>query len=202
MWYLVVASEHHQGKRVRLAGEKLTIGRGEDAQIRIGSEEVSRLHCELEPQEGGVLIRDLESRNGTLVDGVPIPGEKLLVVGALITVGPMTFELMHDEAGSKPPPSGRVHVPRKGEPLKLSDDAVASWLSDSEIPAGADTTISGSPAEATVAEEAPPPVSTGPKPPPPSKQRFDSVSEEAADIIRRHREYLKLLAEAEGGDQS
>ncbi len=198
MWYLVVRSEKHHGKKIRLVAGPFIIGRGDEAQVRIGSEEVSRSHCVLEPGEDRVTLRDLESRNGTLVNGVRISGETQLDSGAMIEVGPMKFELIRQEAAPAPASAPRIRVPRKADSQKLSDeDEIASWLSDSEIMAGADTTISGAPEQPTATEQPVEAAPPGLRPPPPSKQRFDSIAEEAADIIRRHREYLKLLEEAE-----
>jgi DNA-binding NtrC family response regulator len=55
---------------------------------------VSRFHCEIIVDEGGVRIRDLKSRNGTVLDGVAVL-EAFLRVGSLIRLGKavIRFEL-------------------------------------------------------------------------------------------------------------
>ncbi len=62
------------GEEVVFVG-KAKIALGRDADVVVRGASVSRRHTELVPQDGRVLVRDLDSRNGTLVRGVPIAGE-------------------------------------------------------------------------------------------------------------------------------
>jgi S-DNA-T family DNA segregation ATPase FtsK/SpoIIIE len=63
------------GLSVRLEPGRLRLGRGEEAEIRINSRDVSRLHCEIDVAEDGrVTVTDLGSRNGTDVNGVRLTG--------------------------------------------------------------------------------------------------------------------------------
>lgn len=47
----------------------LTIGRDRDCELVLADAEVSRRHARLEAQGGIVFVRDLESSNGTLLNG-------------------------------------------------------------------------------------------------------------------------------------
>jgi pSer/pThr/pTyr-binding forkhead associated (FHA) protein len=47
----------------------LMIGRDRQAELVLGDAEVSRRHARLEVQRGIVFLRDLESRNGTFLNG-------------------------------------------------------------------------------------------------------------------------------------
>jgi transcriptional regulator with PAS, ATPase and Fis domain len=67
-------------------GERLVIGTHESAQLRLSDPTVSRFHCELAVRGGRVSVRDLESTNGTLVNGVSIV-HALLDDGAVLTLG-------------------------------------------------------------------------------------------------------------------
>ena len=58
MWSLVIDSGKHRGRQVKLTAGEVVIGRSETAQIRIGSAEVSREHCTLQPTKQGVLVKD------------------------------------------------------------------------------------------------------------------------------------------------
>lgn len=58
---------------VFVGGVRVTLGR--DADVVVRGTSVSRRHVELEWGPEGVVVRDLGSRNGTLVRGVPIAGE-------------------------------------------------------------------------------------------------------------------------------
>jgi pSer/pThr/pTyr-binding forkhead associated (FHA) protein len=182
MYVLVVQTGKYQGKRIKVPEGEVLIGRDETSGIRIGSDDVSRQHCRLTATPNGLLVRDLGSRNGTFVDGVPIgsTSEILLRPGGTLTVGPMTFQLL--VPGSKPiaPLNGNE---KSSNPL--SDDEIATWLTagDTSVQmSGADTTIIAG------RESIAPPAA--PIQPPPKKREFKSVAEEAADIIRRHKELL------------
>lgn len=189
MWVLVVDSGKHRGRQVQLKAETIVIGRSEDAHVRIGSADVSREHCTLRPTAHGVLVKDHGSRNGTLINEKRITTEVLLAPGSTLTVGPMRFRLAKAVRAS-----GKFNFSAEGS-QKLSDDDIASWLTDDAIPLASDTTVvenESSTVKGTPADSA---AAAPPEPrrwvPPPSKTSFDSVAEEAADIIRRHYEMLK-----------
>ena len=94
MAVLLVKSGKHFGKVIQLSEAPLRIGRDQSAEIRIPSTEVSRLHCEIVMQETSLLVKDLGSKNGTLINGTPVFNEILLEEGDYIQVGPMTFEFL------------------------------------------------------------------------------------------------------------
>ncbi|MBX3437060.1 MAG: FHA domain-containing protein [Planctomycetaceae bacterium] len=189
MWTLVVDSGKHRGRQVQLKADTIVVGRSDDAQIRISSGEVSREHCTLLPTAHGVLVKDHGSRNGTLINDERITSQVLLAPGSTLTVGPMRFRLAKVVRTAT-----RFSLPVEGM-QKLSDDDIASWLTDDQIPLASDTTVIGGEAAATTGSESP---AAAPAPkrwvPPASRAKFDSIAEEAADIIRRHREML--IAEA------
>lgn len=192
MWSLIVESGKHQGRRVKLAADRIVIGRAEDAHIRVGSTDVSRYHCELLPTAHGVLVNDLESRNGTQINDETIATEFLLAPGNTLTVGPMSFRLLPQAAGSASPAVDQG----------LSDDEISNLLSGEIESLQSDTTVIGGPQEDSAAElevELDEPAEQTPWVPPPSKMEFESVAEEATDIIRRHRE---MIAALEAGDDS
>lgn len=55
-----------------VAKRRLVLGASADADIVLLDEAVSRVHALIEPQEHGLVVRDLDSLNGTFVDGVRI----------------------------------------------------------------------------------------------------------------------------------
>jgi pSer/pThr/pTyr-binding forkhead associated (FHA) protein len=186
MHILVIQSGKHKGKKVKLADPEIIIGRDEGSRIRIASSDVSRQHALLIPTPDGVLVRDLGSRNGTFVDGVPIQGEVLLRPGGSLSVGPLSFELAGADGTKKtaPPKAGL----KKNSDPNLSDDDIASWLAEEGALLSSDTTIVSS-------KDSDKPRTLAPEPqraePPKKKKEFKSLAEEAADIIRRHRESLE-----------
>jgi predicted component of type VI protein secretion system len=86
-----------QGKHLYFPPGDYYFGRGEECQVRPNSPMVSRQHCLLRVGDGGVWLRDLGSRNGTLVNGRLLDRERQLKSGDQIQIGPLVFEL-HLEA--------------------------------------------------------------------------------------------------------
>ena len=64
----------------------LTIGREEDNGIQLNDERVSRFHLKIQEDAGRVILTDLESTNGTRVNGVPSQ-LRVLQIGDLISIG-------------------------------------------------------------------------------------------------------------------
>jgi pSer/pThr/pTyr-binding forkhead associated (FHA) protein len=90
-------------KAVPLRSEVTTIGRQEDCQVRIVSSEVSRKHCQLFEKKGHLLVKDLNSANGTFVNGKRVKEQLILEAGATLSVGPVTFQVeVLGAAGDRP----------------------------------------------------------------------------------------------------
>src|SRR5438105_14886078 len=70
-------------------GRVVRIGRGEEADIRLDDEGVSRLHCSLEARGAEAVLRDLGSQNGTYVGGERTQ-EKVLSDGDRVQIGAAT----------------------------------------------------------------------------------------------------------------
>jgi pSer/pThr/pTyr-binding forkhead associated (FHA) protein len=54
--------------QVFVAELPVTVGRGREAEIRLSDWWVSRAHCLIEEVEGSLIVRDLGSKHGTLVN--------------------------------------------------------------------------------------------------------------------------------------
>jgi len=78
--YGVGARAFHVGE------EPISIGGAPDNAIALSDRAVSRYHCRIEPSSRGVSIRDLDSTNGTWVDGLRIRRHELRP-GAVIRIG-------------------------------------------------------------------------------------------------------------------
>ena len=70
--------------------------------MRAQSDAVSRRHCVIVTSEKEVVIRDLNSRNGTIVNDVRITEETVLLHGDLVRVGPLEFEVVVEAKPGKP----------------------------------------------------------------------------------------------------
>ncbi len=63
--------------------EACRLGRGEECGLRLASADVSRCHAEVFPEGAGWRVRDLDSTNGTLLDGIRIEAADLPAHGSL-----------------------------------------------------------------------------------------------------------------------
>ena len=72
-------------------GERLVVGRSHACDIPIQAERASRRHASFEPVEGGHEIRDLDSTNGTLLNGAPFQHDTRLNDGDTVDVGGCTL---------------------------------------------------------------------------------------------------------------
>ncbi len=79
------------GREFELTEATLTIGRSPENTIAVGSGRASRRHAEVRHDPGGYLIVDLESANGTLVNGTRINEPYRLHVGDLFEIGDELF---------------------------------------------------------------------------------------------------------------
>jgi hypothetical protein len=70
----------------------LRIGRSAPADIIVGGSAVSRAHCVVELSGAQVRVTDLNSTNGTYVDGKRIGRSAVLAVGSVLRVGNVSFE--------------------------------------------------------------------------------------------------------------
>ena len=65
------------GLRVTFEGTPLRLGSGPGCELTLDDATVSRLHAELRLDREAPILRDLQSSNGTLVDGVRILAAEL-----------------------------------------------------------------------------------------------------------------------------
>jgi pSer/pThr/pTyr-binding forkhead associated (FHA) protein len=100
----------------------LTLGRQADCEICIPLGEISRKHARLKPTADGVAVEDLDSANGTSINGKRIrngllqPGDEL----ALDTVRFMLLAPVAETAVASASPSRRAHLLRIGALIALA----------------------------------------------------------------------------------
>jgi two-component system, NtrC family, response regulator GlrR len=92
----------------RASGGRLTVGSSGHNDVVLGDSTVSRYHCELRATPAGVMVTDLDSRNGTLVEGVWVK-EARLKHGDVVCLGRtrLQFEQLadHEQLELSPRPS-------------------------------------------------------------------------------------------------
>jgi FHA domain len=85
---LVFTSEDRERRAVEINRARITIGRIAENDVQLVDDKVSRHHAVIEMHDGGrVVLRDLDSRNGTIVDGVRLSGSRVLTGGEHLQFG-------------------------------------------------------------------------------------------------------------------
>ena len=77
-------------------GQTATVGRSATNRIVLQDEACSRNHCELFDPGDGWKLRDLESRNGTLLGDKPVSGDTTLQDGDIIVIGQCRLAFVFD----------------------------------------------------------------------------------------------------------
>ncbi len=148
---LIVVRGKPEGKVIPLAGPKFKIGRGETCHLRPNSEQVSREHAEFTIESNTVIVRDLGSRNGTLVNGKALTTEAYKLKDRdLVQVGPLTFAVSIQDApktatkataaptAAPPPPAEVAQAKPRPSPDDIPAEDIDSWLFGDNAGAAAD----------------------------------------------------------------
>jgi len=81
--YICVVSPPHHFLRFPLEELSVSIGRSPEADIVLNDAGISRIHCRLKKDNKGILVEDLNSTNGSLVNGEPVTKDYLPLSGRL-----------------------------------------------------------------------------------------------------------------------
>ena len=90
---LVVLSEGLTGRAYELKVDKTTIGRVDDNTFPIPEGSISSHHCEILLRGNDVVIKDLNSTNGTFINGQQVTGEGVLKPGQILRLGQVEMRL-------------------------------------------------------------------------------------------------------------
>ncbi|MBC8352999.1 MAG: FHA domain-containing protein [Planctomycetes bacterium] len=75
----------------------LVIGRSEDADVTLDDRWASRRHCSIESQDGTLVVQDLGSKHGTLLNDA-IVSEAVLKPGDTLSIGLTTLTASYGDA--------------------------------------------------------------------------------------------------------
>ena len=102
----------------RIKARKQIIGRAKECAIQIFDQKVSRMHAKIWERGGVVFIRDLDSRNGTYVEGVRIT-RCALISGKQLRIGEITFEVITSQSTVRTDMFSRLTSSTEHEVLSL-----------------------------------------------------------------------------------
>jgi|SRR5437773_5144171 len=111
---LVVLSEGFTGLTCELKVDKTTVGRLEDNAFQISEPSVSSHHCELTRRGVELLVKDLNSTNGTFINGEKV-AEAVLKPGQILRLGQVEMRL---ESGAAAAAAAAASSTARKKPLE------------------------------------------------------------------------------------
>jgi S1-C subfamily serine protease len=125
MW-VTIGSGEGEGVSVRVEGERFLVGQGDECQLKLGGDaNVATLHAyfEVEP-DGRVLLHDLGSDQGTLVDGARIDAPKVIEGGERIQIGDtlLTPSVDSPEEEARARAAALLHEDSRDAPVRVRTD--------------------------------------------------------------------------------
>jgi pSer/pThr/pTyr-binding forkhead associated (FHA) protein len=129
---LVVLSEGMTGQSYELKVDKTTVGRVEDNTFQIPHPSVSSHHCEVLLRGNDIVIKDLNSTNGTFINNQQITGESVLKSGQVLRLGQIEIRLESGDAAvaaaaAKKAPVDSTMIISKGVSLEQLEQGPASF---------------------------------------------------------------------------
>ncbi len=91
---------HGEPYRFALEKDVITIGRSKKNDLVLADQWLSRIHAEIRRENARHFIRDLDSRNGTYVNGLRLSQRVPLQNGDVVTLGDQQIRFVHDASGS------------------------------------------------------------------------------------------------------
>ena len=119
-------------RSVALEGERTVLGRDPEADITIDDEAVSWNHLEIESRGGVLMATDLDSRNGSELNGEPLDRPRRLRDGDVLLVGGNRLEIsdpLPGRAGATAP-AGASGVSLSAEERETAIALVAPYRSE------------------------------------------------------------------------
>jgi pSer/pThr/pTyr-binding forkhead associated (FHA) protein len=133
---LVILTQGLTGRSHELNVDRTTIGRVEDNMFQIAEASVSSHHCEVLLRGSDVVIKDLNSTNGTFINGEQIT-ESVLKPGQTLRLGQIELKL-EDGKSVSAPASAPATAPAPGPAKKQAEPTmvIPRGVSLSELEGG------------------------------------------------------------------
>jgi Nif-specific regulatory protein len=140
--YLVIREGSKWTDVFRLVdGESVTIGRAPTNAIVVKDERCSRNHAEVFQAQSQWTLRDLDSRNGTLVDGRRIQADYQLQPGDIVRIGNSHLAFVHDLSQAFPDSQSVLRTAQAVDLEENNDPTVGPIDSESVLETYEPTTI-------------------------------------------------------------
>lgn len=125
------------GELIPLLSDRLVVGRNRGSDVRLAYSSISSEHCELEFRDGYWFVRDLNSSNGTRVNGKPVTSS-ILMPGDILRLARFRFEIDYKPRADAPPPEENPFqqslLEKAGLQQTLDRNPDPKWLEANEEP--------------------------------------------------------------------
>lgn len=129
MPYIIVYSSEGDEVTRRELADLVIIGRSPDCDVRIHDILMSREHCGIEQNDDGWIVVDLDSRNGTYVNGERI-GRQILADADQISLGRCKVCFFVGAIEDAPPPRRMGLLERPSDPFEALANTVTDFTFD------------------------------------------------------------------------
>lgn len=100
-WKIQATTGEFAGQSITIDQDML-VGRHQDANIVLQSAEISRRHAALLLKEQGLFVQDLNSSNGTFINGERVAGEAQLQSDDVLAFASLQFAVLHEAEEKQP----------------------------------------------------------------------------------------------------
>ena len=118
---LVILNQGMTGRTFELNAERTTVGRMEDNQFQIADPSVSSHHAEILRRGADIVVKDLNSTNGTFLNGEKI-SEIVLKPGQVLRFGQVEIKL--DDGKAAAPAPAPVSAPASAAPKRAAESTI------------------------------------------------------------------------------
>ena len=114
MWKLTIEDDEQKQISLPLVQTLYGVGRDEVNEIRLTERNISRKHASLKQNGEGWVVADLDSYNGTFINGIRVAGEQHVGHGDILQLGDYRLEFSDEGRAAPPQPTAAA---AKTQPL-------------------------------------------------------------------------------------
>ena len=132
---ITIESADGTRQRFHLWKERVTVGRARSCDVFLPDQWLSRQHAEIRRKSGDYFVADLESKNGTLLNGERVGEERRLRHGDVISLGEhhLTFSTVDEPEREEPEPEPAPEGTRVFSARDLSDVKTRPTIDPEEL---------------------------------------------------------------------
>ncbi|MDP6117293.1 MAG: ATPase, T2SS/T4P/T4SS family [Planctomycetota bacterium] len=118
-----------------LKKDSVMIGKREGNDIILDRTNISREHCQIIQVNGGFFVRDLQSRNGTFVNGEKINGDTILEHGTTIQLGDFLVRFLDTNSALPQAPPAALQPPQQETAIVKKEETAPQKVEPTPEPA-------------------------------------------------------------------